>query len=61
MKYEVGDLFLIDGRLWTLIQKKKGHPLVLESGERTANIYSYEIKDWMKLYIGSKYYPVVKE
>jgi hypothetical protein len=60
MKFEIGDILLVDGQVWTVTKKSRNRPVTLESSFKTIDIYIYEIKDWMNLHKDSKYFPVVK-
>ena len=60
IKFEVGDLIVVKGMLWTITEKRKNCPLVLQSKDRIMHVYSYEIKRWMKLHNDSKHYPVIQ-
>jgi hypothetical protein len=60
MKIEVGDLLLVNGQLWTIIQKNRNVPLILENGGRKVHMYIYEIQRWLKRDKDSKHYSVIK-
>jgi hypothetical protein len=60
MKIEVGDLLLVNGQLWTIIQKNRNVPLILENGDRKVHMYLYEIQRWLKRDKDSKHYSVIK-
>ena len=59
--YQIGDLIVVRGVIWTIIENNKNRPIILENSyNKIISIHIHEIKDWMKLHIGSKYYPVIQ-
>ena len=60
MNIEIGDLFLINGLVWTVTGKSRNCPLVLENRDRIISMYLYEINHWMDKHKDSKHYPVIK-
>lgn len=59
-KYQVGDLILHNNRLWTIVSREKRKYIVLQCGDASMKLWTYEI-DWMlKKHPDTKYFPVQK-
>jgi hypothetical protein len=60
MKIEIGDLIVVNGQVWTVIQKSRNFPLILQNRDRKIHMYVYEIQRWLKRDKDSKHYSVIK-
>ena len=60
MKYQVGDLLLVNGQVWTVIEKNRNVPLILQNRDRRIHMFLYEIQRWLKRDKDNKHYSVIK-
>jgi hypothetical protein len=61
MKFEIGDILLVDGQVWTVIEKKRGRPIVLQCMHKIMSCFSYELEQWItETHKDSIHYPVIK-
>ena len=60
MKIEIGDLIVVEGQVWTVIENKRNVPLILQNRDRKIHMFQYEIQRWLKRDKDSKHYSVIK-
>lgn len=59
-KYQVGDLILHNGVVWTIVSREKKKYIILQADKKSMKLWTYEL-DWMlKKYPNTKYFPVVE-
>lgn len=58
--YQAGDLILHNNKLWTITSREKHKYIILECGDASMKLWTYEL-DWMfKKFPETKYFPVQK-
>lgn len=59
-KYQVGDIIVHNGVVWTIVSREKKKYIVLQAGKGSMKLWTYELDNMFKIYPNTKYFPVVK-
>jgi len=59
-RYQVGDVIVHNGVVWTIVSREKKKYIVLQSDKRSMKLWTWELDNMFKFHPNTKYFPVVK-